>query len=311
MGASVHNVENDSEYNGSAMEVYYQSYLKNFLTKQMCRILIILFYKKLSNKALAKQMGISASALSNILQRMKRSEIDLFIISKEDKYIFYSLTSIAHAYVEDNLITEEDSGLKIIQFNDDETLDYMKCVDALHKLKQNLEMDSSIEFIRFMELHYVKASKEKKSVLLDFINHFMKMENGKQTDEIINELGNHLLERNILHCMELYKSTIYLCKMYNVSWRLSHKFVNLCLESNDDESVFEFLEECGNEDLDIGKIVVVRKGLKEIADISVLSHHSMSEFTECWKAFFSEEEFLDFVASRYDSWMIRQLHLGK
>ncbi|MCM1221064.1 MAG: hypothetical protein NC548_41935 [Lachnospiraceae bacterium] len=314
MGVSINKVEEYSEYDGSAMETGYQNYLKNFLTKQMCKILVILFYQKLSNKALAKQMGISASALSNILQRMKISEIELFIISRENKHIFYALTPIARAYVKENLIIEEDLGLKIIQFNDDETAGYMECIDALHKLKQNFENHSEKEFSHFMELHYVKESKENKSVLEDFVKCFVKMENGKQTGnfhKVIDELGDQLLEKNILHCVGLYKSTINLCKMYNVSWRLSHKFVNLCLDSKVEGFGFDFLEECRNKRLELGEIVEMGKGLKEIADISEMNHHSMDEFTECWQAFFPEEEFFAFVASRYDSWMVRRSHLGK
>ena len=302
MGASIYNGENGSEYYTPVKEQDYKSYLKKFLTKQMCKILLILFYHTLSNKELAKRMGITANALSNIIQRMKTSQVELFIISKKDKFTLYSLTHEAQVYVKEYLIVEENSEQKIIQFSDDETSAYIECADALHKLKHNLQIDSEIEFSRFMELYYVKESEEKRTVLDDFIRHLVKMDYKKQTEafnKIIKEMENPLLGRNILHCVSLYQSMINLCKVYSTTWKLSYKFVNSCLDSKGVS--FEFLEEC--KDFNAEEIVAMGQGLSEIVNISKMNNHSMNEFIECWEAYFSEEQFLYFIASRYDSWM--------
>lgn len=97
MGATIHNVENDRIYDDFVMEVDCQSYLSNFLTKQMCKILIILYFQTLSNKALAKQMGISASALSNILQRIKFCTLEVFRAFKISPVVSLGLSYIEQA----------------------------------------------------------------------------------------------------------------------------------------------------------------------------------------------------------------------
>lgn len=306
MGDSIYNGENASEYYASITEQDYTTYLKKFLTKQMCKILLILFYHTLSNKELAKRMGITANALSNILQRMKTSQVELFVISKKDKFTLYSLTKKAQVYVKEYLIIEENSDPKIIRFSDDETSAYKECADALHKLKNILQVDSEIEFSRFMELYYVKESEEKRTVFDDFIRRLAKMDGEKQTEafhKIIEEMGNSLLRRNILHCVGLYQSMMNLCKIYSATWKLSYEFVNSCFETKGECVSFEFLKDC--KDLKIEEIVAMGQGLSEIVDISKMNNHSMNEFIECWGAYFSEEQFLHFIASRYDSWMTK------
>lgn len=307
MGESIHSNENNIEYVGSEIERNNLSYLKTFLTKQMCKILLILFFQTLSNKELAKRMGITTNALSNILQRMKASQVELFVISKKEKFTLYSLTLTAQAYVKEYLIPEEDSGLKIIPFSDDETSNYMECSDALHKWKHSLQIDSETEFSKFMELHYVKESKEKRRIYDDCIRHLVKMEDGKQTGrvhKIVEELGEPLLERNVLHCVSLYNSMIKLCKIYDISWELSYDLVDSFIDSKGENVGLDLLMKCKESRPE--DIAEMGQNLWGIVNISGMNNLSMDEFMECWKAYFSEKQFLRFIASRYDSWMAKR-----
>lgn len=252
-------------------------------------------------------MGITTNALSNILQRMKTSQVGLFVINKREKFTLYSLTPTAQAYVKEYLIPTEDSGLKIIQFSDDETSIYMECSDALHKLKHSLQIDSETEFSRFMELYYVKKSQEERKIYDDFIRHLVKIEDGKQTGifhKIIEELGDPLLERNVLHSVNLYKSMINMCKIYDASWELSYDLVDSFIDSKGKNVGLDLLMKC--KEVNPEDIAEMGQSLWGIVDVSGMNNLSMGEFMECWKDYFSEKQFLRFVASRYDSWMAKR-----
>lgn len=303
MSEPIHNVVNNGEYDDFAIEEDTRRYLKKFLTKQMCKILIILFSQTLSNKELAEKMGISASALSNILIRMKTSKVKLFNIQREDKYIFYSLTVVAQAYVKSDLITVEDQDIKIIQFKDDETLSFLECSGAVNKLKNNLQLNSEKEFFRFMIVNYVNEDREKKNDLSNFINYFIKLDNEKHKEvscKIIEKFGDPPLEKNLLHCVSLYKAMLNLC---NMSWELSYKCVMSLFESQGAGLSMAFIKECkcfeGSEIAEMGE------HLWEIVKISEMSRLSMEEFIACWSTFFENKQFLYFVASRYDSWRMK------
>lgn len=300
MGVPEHKVEYDS----SLMKRDDQNYLKNFLTKQMRKILLILFFKTLSNKDLAKQMGISTSALGNILQRMKKSQIKLLITNKEDKYIFYSLTPAAYAYVKNNLLKEEDSEVKIIKFSDEETSNYIECTDALHKLKNVLSIDTTRDFEKFIELYYVKESKEKREVLDDFIISFIKInkEGCKEDfDRIINKFDSDTLQRNILHCVSLYQAMMHLCEIYNQSWELAYDFVDSFFKSKGECVSFKVLSECKNLPTEV--MAKMGRSLLEIVNISKANNHSKNEFMDCWKVYVTDKQFMRYIAAGYERWM--------
>ena len=304
MGAPDYKVESSIEYDSLSMNLDDKNYLKNFLTKQMCKILLILFFKTLSNKDLAKQMGISTSALSNILQRMKKSQIKLFIINKEDKYIFYSLTPIAYAYVKDNLIKEEESDVKILRFNDEETSNYIECTENLNKLKVFLSIDTAREFESFFELHYMKGSKEKREALDDFIISLAKMNNEdcrENFNTIISNLDDEIFRENILHCVNLYQSMMRLCDIYDQAWELAYDFVDSFFKSKGECVSFKFLSECKTLEPEI--IAEMGSGLFEIVNISNKNSHSKDEFMDCWKIYVPIKQFMRYIAVAYENWM--------
>lgn len=79
------------EENNKFLDVESESIIRRFLTKQMIRILCLLWNCSLSNKEIADKMNLSSSALSNILQRMKKCEVALLMIEKKKNILFILL----------------------------------------------------------------------------------------------------------------------------------------------------------------------------------------------------------------------------
>ena len=303
MSAHEYKAEYSVEYDSAPMSMDVQAYLKNFLTKQMCRILLILFFRTLSNKDLALQMGISTSALGNILQRMKKSQIELFITNKEDKYLLYSLTPVAYAYVKDNLVEEETSQVRIIHFHDEETSDYIECTNALQKLQEVLPVDMTREFENFIGSYYVKVSEEKRAVLDHFISSLAKIHNEVNEEEfrgIMDKLDD-ALQRNILHCVSLYQSMIQLCEIYEKSWELAYDFVDSIIESKGTSISLKVL--CGCKTMEAETVVGIGNSLWEIVNISKINNHSKDEFMNCWKMYVTDKQFMRYIAIGYEKRM--------
>ncbi len=303
MSAHEYKAEYSVEYDSAPMSMDVQAYLKNFLTKQMCRILLILFFNTLSNKDLARQMGISTSALGNILQRMKKSQIELFITNKEDKYLLYSLTPVAYAYVKDNLVEEENSQVRIIHFHDKETSDYIECTNALQKLQEVLPIDTTREFENFIESYYVKVSEEKRAVLDHFIISLARIHNEVSEEEfrgIMDKLDD-ALQRNILHCVSLYQSMIQLCEIYEKSWELAYDFVDSIIESKGKSVSLKVLRGCKT--MEAEAVIGIGNSLWEIVNISKINNHSKDEFMDCWKIYVTDKQFMRYIAAGYENRM--------
>ena len=91
---------NGEKVNHLALDSEVQNTICRFITRQMARIMLLLLDHTMTNKEIAERMNLTSSALSNILQRMKKCEVELLSIEKKDKYVMYSLTSVAHLYTE-------------------------------------------------------------------------------------------------------------------------------------------------------------------------------------------------------------------
>ena len=132
---------NGEKVNHLALDSEVQNTICRFITRQMARIMLLLLDHTMTNKEIAERMNLTSSALSNILQRMKKCEVELLSIEKKDKYVMYSLTSVAHLYTEMNLVLKDKKDLKLIQINETETVELTGCRNALVGLKERLGED--------------------------------------------------------------------------------------------------------------------------------------------------------------------------
>lgn len=115
-------------------EMEHFHYIDIFVTKQMCNLMLVLNDRTLSNKEIAEEMGVKTSALSNILQRMKRSAVKLLDIHKHEKHMMYSLIPIALAYREQRLVSQGNSSQKVINLRSESEINLESCLLALYHI---------------------------------------------------------------------------------------------------------------------------------------------------------------------------------
>ena len=80
--------------------------IRELLTKQCIKVMINLYNNRLNNKELAKAMNIASNNLSNTLQRIKSSQLNLLIIEHESRNTYYSLSEIGKKYTEKYLLCD-------------------------------------------------------------------------------------------------------------------------------------------------------------------------------------------------------------
>jgi len=203
--------------------------ISRFLTKQMKRILFLLFDNSMTNKEIAEQMDLSTSALSNILQRMKKCEIQLLTLIKEEKYMLYSLTPLAYEYTENYLIAKGKADFKLIQLNHLETAELINCRNNLDLLKERLGESWDIEFFRCCINYYENDGKNVDSEAASFfesVEELIIKEQMKQLELIMNEFGDEATRKLYLKYIQKYIHIRRLCLWDAEEWNLAYRFID-------------------------------------------------------------------------------------
>lgn len=278
-----------------------KSIIDNFLTKQMMRIILLLLDCTLTNKEIAQKMGLTSSALSSILKRMKKCEVELLAVQKQDKNVLYSLTPIAQEYAEQNLVVKGKKDVKLIQINEKETLEWVKCRDALEKLKERLGEDWDMEFLRCCFMYYENGQKgeiPQADAFFEAMENIAIAEQSQQMEDILHELGNESCRKLCLKYMNKCISVRKLCSLYEEDWKLAHLFIDDVFSGERMCVSYEFLAKSG----ELGKedIVKMIEGLAEIMAQSKKMELSRGDFADIWnRYFYPHEKLLDKIADKY------------
>lgn len=280
-----------------------QSIIDSFMTKQMVRIMLLLLDCTMTNKEIAQRMNLTSSALSSILKRMKNCEVDLLAVQKQDKNVLYSLTPIAQEYAEQNLIVKGKKDVKLIQINEKKTLEWVKCHDALKKLKERLGEDWDVEFPRCCFMYYENGKKgevPQADAFFEAMEDIIIAKQEEQLENILDELGNESCRKLCLKYMNKYSSIRKLCSLYDEDWKLAHRFIDDVFSGEGMCVSYTFLAESG----DLGKedIVKMIEGLAEVMTQSKEMKLSKWDFSDIWgRYFYPHEKLLDKIADKYEA----------
>lgn len=278
-----------------------ESIIRRFLTKQMVRILLLLLNDTMTNKEIAEQMHLTSSALSNILQRMKKCEIDLITAEKKERYVLYTLTPIAREYVVKNLIVREKSDLKVVQINERTTAEYIDCQNALSVLKEKLGNEWESEFLDSCSQYYKYQNKE--AVIDEAVAFFERLEEliikgqTTQLEWILDELDSEISKNKCLEYIRKYTYIRVLCDLDAEDWERAYQFVEDTMDGDEICFSYDFMINCN---LSKEDILGMADGLMYIIDCSKRMKLSKKEFLIQWsKYFFQHEKLLYIIGEKY------------
>lgn len=275
--------------------------IRRFLTKQMVQVLLLLLYCNMTNKEMAEKMRLSSSALSNILQRMKKCEIELLVMEKKDKYILYSLTSIAKEYTEKFLDTKDKKDLKVIQIHENETVELINCRNALEKLKDKIGKEWSADFSYWCFRYYENNERGKMSeadCFFEAIEELIINEQFSQFDCIMDELEDDVSRKNCFRYLNKYIGVRRLCFLDAEDWKTAYQFIDDIFCGEEMCISCRFLEKSG--DLTKEDIIKMSNGILEIVNCSLNKKLTKGEFLDTWsKYFFPHEKLIYYLAEKY------------
>lgn len=275
--------------------------IRRFLTKQMVYILLLLLNCNMTNKEMAEKMGLSSSAISNILQRMKKCEIELLVIEKKEKYMLYSLSPIAKEYAEKFLIIKEKSDFKVIQIHESETIELINCRNALGRLKDKFGKDWNADFSYWCFRYYENDEKKKMPEVDNFfetIEELIINEQFPQFEYIMEALEDDASRKNCIRYINKYIGVRRLCFLDGEDWKTAYQFIDDIFRSEEISISCEFLKRSGV--LTKEDIIKMSNGIFEIINCSIKKKLTKEEFIDTWsKYFFPHEKLVYYLAEKY------------
>lgn len=276
--------------------------IRRFLTKQMKRILCLLWIHAMSNKEIAEEMKLSSSALSNILQRMKRCEVALLKTERKDKHVIYSLTPVAEEYVEKVLNYKEEKGeLKIVQINENETIELINCRNSLEKLKERFGDKWGVEFPGYCTLYYEKGERGKipeADLFFEELEELIVKDQFIQLERILNSLEDENSKKICIKYIEKYISIRTLCELDEKNFKLVYQLIDDIFWNEKMYISWDFLKQ--SKELSKDDIVDMANAVFEIVAYSKERKLTKEGFLEEWsKYFFLHERLIYYIAEKY------------
>lgn len=273
-------------------------YLKQFVTRQMLCFMLFLGVRTLSNKEIAEGMRCKPSALSNLIDRMKKSEIRLISYVKQERYMMYSLTPVALEYIRQYAETSEDSEHKIVRMHDET----QECQLALKKLHENIEDDFESIFIGML-LQY-KNGQNKKEEMKDFY-FFMKCMKElifkdyiREYKEMLQNFTSSYLRSELQNYFAKYIHIRKLCRIDVNNWEVAYELVDSYFDSKGKSISLNVLRRC-REEVGMDEVIGIAESLGEMKKMESGENLSKEDFRQKWSECFSgHEQLLYYIAEK-------------
>lgn len=247
-------------------------------TRQCDNVLRALYQNRLRNKELASHVGISVSSLSNILQRIKVSQLGLLVVEQVGRNTYYSLSELGVQYTEKYLINN-CFDKKVLEFDSKKVIDYVE--GAITKI-QEIKMDGGDdwqfcldEFL--MSYHAATDSLDRDSsynCLMGYIRQIILDENWEGLNLVYNELENDILSRRIEKLFEKIMGIKSLCILDDNDWKITYEILDDFFQTDGKYINIEFLDQLKENQIDgedVKKLYIILRSLLDETEYMKLS----------------------------------------
>lgn len=270
-------------------------YINHFVTKQMRGLMLLLGSGSLSNKELAESLGKSPSNMSNLLDRMKKSKIPLLNISRQDKYMMYSLSPIALKYIKQYMETAEKKEQKVIYLHSQ----IQECLLALQKLRENVEEDFEISFNEKLSSYIERKKEEDQNDFYTFMECLEKLiitDCIKEFACVLEKFESQYLRNKIQEYFAKYIYIRRLCNINTYDWKMAYELIDSFFNYRCEAIGLVILKKYKDK-IDVNEMIGITDCLKEINE----EGKSMTKeiFLEGWNRYFSgHEQLLYYIAEK-------------
>lgn len=273
-------------------------YLKKFVTRQMLCFMLLLGARTLSNKEIADGMGCKPSALSNLIDRMKKSKIPLISFVKRERYMMYSLTPAALEYIRQYMETPEEHEHKVVRLRNE----MQDCQMALKRLHEDIGNDYENELIAMLLLYengqYEEEGMESFCLFIDCMKKLIFKGYIREYKEMIQKFALSRLRDKLQNYFAQYIHFRKLCEIYMNDWEAAYELVDSYFDSKGKSIGLNVLKRCG-ENIGIEEIVDIAETLGEMKKTNSEKGLSKEDFRQKWGECFSgNEQLLYYIAEK-------------
>lgn len=281
-------------------EIVLESVEQIVLTRQCNRIILALYNCKLSNKELAENMGISASSLSNSLQKIKNTGLDLLVIEQIGRNIYYSLSGLGHRYAKERLVNNQ-----IINIQKKLTYSIQAEKALLEDMQESWGDEWKLKFDDLL-LEYMNGENSQNDKLfqcfIKVVENIILEENWSKLKSLYALLGDEILERRIEKCFQQLLGIRHLCELENYEWKMAYKLIDDFYENSGEYIRREFLETFENKQFKSETINLIISALKKMREEALRKKMKKEEFYDEWESVFvSHERLLYYIAEKYNA----------
>lgn len=276
--------------------------INSTLTRQCKKVLRELFECRLSNKELAKNIEMSSSALSNILQRIKSSQLGLLVTEQNGRNTYYSLSPLGNEYVRKNLVIYDASGKTV---NVEETLSQYALygIQAIKDMQREWgeEWQLKLDELLLMYFKEEKDSGEKNfDKLIQAVKNVIIEERWEELNKIYSAIDNELLHRRIEKCFEWLMGIKYLCIIEDAEWKTAYKLIDDYFAQKGVFVRLESLKALQKYQIYSEEIYLIFNTLEKMVTRAAGKNATKEDFCGTWEsAFESHERLMYYIAEKY------------
>ena len=273
---------------------------KGLLTRQCNKVLKCLYKCKLNNKDLAKRLGVSASALSNILQKIKNVKFDLLIIEQIGRNTYYSLSEQGQDYVEHFLMNTQ-----IINIEEKVSNSGHESIAFFHHMKNMWGEEWKLIFEEVL-LDYTRGEVEKAdSTFVVFIRSIEKLfieERWEELNTIYELLEEELFQNRIEKYFERIMGIKCLCNIEDDDWEVAYKIVDSFFENSAQSLQMDVCKKIQIHQISCENIHLIMQALNRMTEEARKKKLKKEAFYREWKNVFEAHERLMFyIAEKYSA----------
>lgn len=270
------------------------------LTKQCNKVLKCLHNHRLSNKEIAANLGITASALSNTLQRIRNSKLDLLVVEQIGRNTYYSLSKKGMQYVEENL-----NNSKLTSIEDKLSNYYSDAVVLIENMKNEYGDDWKIVFDDVLILYAsgnINKVESNFKKIFDIIEKLFIEERWDDLNVIYTKLEDEIFKRRIQKFFDRFVGINSLCNIEDEDWMTAYRVVDDFFVNSGDLLHKDLVEKVDNLQINYAQVKLANSSLGKIITEALEQRKTKEELYDRWKkAFVSHERLLYYIAEKYEA----------
>lgn len=272
----------------------------NTQTRQCNKVIRELYGHKLSNKELSENVGVSRSALSNILQKIKSSQLGLLVVEQNGRNTYYSLSDLGCAYAEKHLFNDIANS-KIINIEEKLSEHALMGMHALKNMQKEWGEEWQLKFDELLLEHSKGKSGEGHfDTFIEAVKNIIVEERWEELNKIYHLIDNVLLRKRIEKRFDQLMGIKCLCIIDDMDWKMAYKLVEDFFEYHGQFVRMEFLEQFQNHQIGSEEIKSAFNALSQMIEAAREEKMSKEDFYNEWEeAFVPHERLVYYIAEKY------------